>query len=122
VRVTSYLAHVGASNIDAVPGIAVPTSPGDVLAFDEHLYHASAGGAERRQWRMDFVRDAVDDAGESALRAFFARLFPAGSALPYDALHFPSYAPEWLVSTAPAAARLRALGVDALLRAYEKTY
>ena len=40
-----------------LPGIAVPTVPGDAIVFDEHLYHGSAGGGLRRQWRVDFVAD-----------------------------------------------------------------
>ena len=72
------------------PGVAVPTAPGDALAFDEHLCHASPGGGLRRQWRVDFVavtcRARVD-----ALREHFARQYAPGWDGGYDVDCFPSY-------------------------------
>jgi hypothetical protein len=47
---------------------AVETEPGDVIALDEHLLHGSAGGSDRRQWRVDFVVDPVDAAETARVR------------------------------------------------------
>lgn len=58
-----------------VPEVVLETSPGDVIAFDAHLFHRSAGGHRRLAWTIEYlgwpvdedgrrrVRDAVDDAG-----------------------------------------------------------
>jgi hypothetical protein len=35
------------------------TEPGDVIAFDPLLYHASWGGRDRHQWSTLYVRDAI---------------------------------------------------------------
>ena len=57
------------------PAVALPTQPGDVIAFDLHLRHSSVGGGRRLAWtieylawpgladpeRMDVVRDLVED-------------------------------------------------------------
>ncbi len=95
--------------------VSLPTTPGDVILFDEHLRHASAGGGVRRQWRADFVSDPRDDAdGIAAVRAYFADIFPDGAPPPYDAALFPSYGPDWRASRRASVARLDALGVYAL--------
>jgi phytanoyl-CoA dioxygenase PhyH len=41
------------------PGQVLSTEPGDVIAFDPLLYHASWGGRDRHQWSTLYVRDAV---------------------------------------------------------------
>ncbi len=92
----------------------VETEPGDLLVFDEHLFHASAGGGVRRQWRVDFVRDLDDLASEELVRQYFAGIFPPDWDGGYDALRYPSYGPDWLASGRPSVERLRALGVYAM--------
>ena len=42
-----------------VPGQVLPTEPGDVIAFDPLLYHASWGGRDRHQWSTLYLRDAI---------------------------------------------------------------
>jgi hypothetical protein len=76
-----------------MPSVAVPTVPGDVIAFDEHLYHASSGGDLRRQWRVDFVADVPG--GEDALRAYFAGQYSSAWDGGYDVVRFPSYGDHW---------------------------
>jgi hypothetical protein len=53
-----------------VPDVVLETEPGDVIAFDAHLYHSSAGGGKRLAWSIeylpwdeprDMVRDYVND-------------------------------------------------------------
>jgi Phytanoyl-CoA dioxygenase (PhyH) len=74
-------------------GVAVPTAPGDVIAFDEHLYHSSTGGDLRRQWRVDFVADLAD--ADDVLRDYFARQYAPGWDGGYDVERFPSYGAYW---------------------------
>ena len=43
--------------IESIPGYACETDPGDVVAFDDRLYHASAGGAnDRHQADITFLK------------------------------------------------------------------
>ena len=42
-----------------VPGQVLSTEPGDVIAFDPLLYHASWGGRDRHQWSTMYLRDAI---------------------------------------------------------------
>jgi hypothetical protein len=104
-----------------LPGLAVPTRPGDAIVFDEHLFHASSGGRDRRQWRVDFVGEPppADREGDERLRAYFAGIFPSDWDGGYDVDAFPSYGPDWLASGAPWIDRLRALGVYDLARTQE---
>jgi hypothetical protein len=94
-----------------LPGHVVCTDPGDIVVFDEHLLHASAGGNPRRQWRVDFVLDLRDAAGEARLQAYFARIFPPDWDGGYDVDEHPSYGADWLASGRRAALRLQQLGV-----------
>ena len=57
----SALGHLYSLDVDVpdVPGQVLITEPGDVIAFDPHLYHASWGGKDRHQWSTMYVRDAI---------------------------------------------------------------
>lgn len=105
------------SEADALPGVPLPTEPGDLIVFDEHLYHASAGGGLRRQWRADFVIDPRGGPGEgvaseqAAVEAWFAQIFPPNWDGGYDVDVLPSYPAQWLADHPEVAARLRHLGV-----------
>ena len=59
-----------------MPGHAVETEPGDVIAFDEHLVHGSHGGGGRRQWRVDFVLDPQSAEERARVLEYFAAIFP----------------------------------------------
>jgi hypothetical protein len=91
-----------------LPGVAVATTPGDVIAFDERLYHASAGGARRRQWRVDFVADVPG--ADAVLRDYFGGTFAPGWDGGYDVDRFPSYGAHWRTLDARWNERLDALG------------
>lgn len=115
-RLGAYWAQdPGASGFEdwPVPGVVVETSPGDVIAFDSHLIHSSAGGHHRLAWTVEYlvwsenkarVRDAVVDlAGVDDARI--------------DTDRWPTWA-EWAAAPAAAPAsrqtaiqRLRLLGV-----------
>ncbi len=102
-----------------LPAHVIVTDPGDVIAFDEHLFHASSGGGTRRQWRVDHALDAPGPEAEERLRAYFAAIYPAGWDGGYDVRRFPSYGADFRASGRPAAARLAALGVYDLAAAQE---
>jgi hypothetical protein len=97
--------------VDSLPGIAISTEPGDIIVFDEHIYHASTGGIERLQWRVDYVREPESADDIQATRAYFARIFPPDWDGGYDVDAYPSYGPQWQGAGRPAAARLGELGV-----------
>ena len=105
---------------DALPAHVIATAPGDVIVFDEHLFHSSASGGTRRQWRVDYVREPQPDAiSEARARAHFARIYAPDWDGGYDVDRHPSYGPDWLASGRRAVAPLRKLGVYELAEAQE---
>lgn len=103
--------HVGEAPRAPEAGQPLETDPGDVIAFDEHLLHSSAGGRNRRQWRVDFVLDPVGREAEARVRDWFARQHPPDWDGGYDVDRYPSYGEHWLASGRRSIARHRALGV-----------
>ncbi len=95
----------------SAPEVALETEPGDVIAFDERLLHASMGGRDRRQWRVDFVPDPRTPDEEARVRAWYARQHPPDWDGGYDVDRYPSYGPHWLASARRWVARLQELGV-----------
>ena len=93
-----------------LPGVPIDTEPGDAIFFDEHLYHASNGGANRRQWRVDYVADPIDDEQEAAVRDYFRSIFVPGWDGGYDVDLYPTYGPFWRASGRPWLKRLDHLG------------
>ncbi len=93
------------------PAEAIATEPGDIIVFDEHLTHGSAGGTERRQWRVDFVPDPMSEDETVKVHGYFARIFDPGWDGGYDAVRYPSYGKFWQQRDRPWATRLRELGV-----------
>ena len=101
--VQAYTTHA-----ELVPGIAIPTLPGDAIALNERLFHASSGGAVRRQWRVDFVADVPGT--EPALRDYFARQYTPGWDGGYDVDRYPSYGEHWRALDSAWSERLDELG------------
>jgi hypothetical protein len=97
----------------------VTTEPGDVIVFDEHLFHASACGAVRRQWRVDYVREPDDDESKARVKTYFAGIYPPRWDGGYDVDRHPSYGADWLASGRRAVAALGELGVYELAAAQE---
>jgi Phytanoyl-CoA dioxygenase (PhyH) len=62
--------------IGQVPCHVIETVPGDVIVFDEHLWHASIGGRHRLQWSAEFVLDPASPEEELAV----GPTWPASSA------------------------------------------
>jgi hypothetical protein len=96
---------------EMLPAHVIDTEPGDMILFDEHLFHASFGGETRRQWRVDYVRDPGDTAAEENTRAYFAGIYPRDWYGGYDVDRYPSYGTDWRGSQRTSVARLDALGV-----------
>ncbi len=94
----------------AAMGEPIASEPGDLIAFDEHLFHASAGGRDRRQWRVDFVADPVDVDEEERVRLLLDGIFPPGWDGGYDVDRYPSFGTHWQESGRPSVGRLRELG------------
>ena len=107
------LRELGAVGMAApdLPAHAISTEPGDMIAFDEHLFHASFGGHVRRQWRIDFLRDPIGVEAECLTKEYFRGIYPDDWDGGYDVERYPSYSDAWRKSGRPAAARLEALGI-----------
>lgn len=117
--VAEHVARTAARDAFALPGVPLSTNPGDVIVFDEHLWHASARGNERLQWRVDYVRMPTSDEGRAITRAYLEDTFPPDWDGGYDAGRNPSYGPDWQSSGRAAVEKLRALGVYELARRQE---
>jgi hypothetical protein len=106
--------------VERLPAYVCETRPGDVIAFDMRLHHASVRGRDRRQWTVSYYRDPV--APEEVHGVTANLLDYAEPWSDYDGERYPSYDPAWVAAVeetwrAPAIQRLRELGVlDAAAR------
>jgi hypothetical protein len=98
------------SPMPTLPGYAISTDPGDVIVFDEHLFHASAGGGVRRQWRVDYLEDPVDAEGEIHVRKYLTGLYSPDWDGGYDVDRYPTYGVHWRATGRPWVDRLGQLG------------
>lgn len=99
----------------SVPGYVADTSPGDVIAFDLHVWHASIGGRDRLAWTSVYRRcprdgeersrtlRSVEDSFEQAFRGFDRDRYPVWRDWLGDAARHPR--------RAPVIARMRHAGV-----------
>lgn len=117
----TYLAAARDHGPASPPQVALETDPGDVIVFDEHLWHASPGGMRRRQWRVDYLADPKGAGSEhdARLRAYFADIFPPDFDGGYDVDRFPSYGPAWRSRGDAFSRRLGELGIYQLAGAQE---
>jgi hypothetical protein len=72
----------------SIPGYVADTTPGDVIAFDLHTWHASTGGRDRLAWAIvyqrcpetDIERDrtlrSMKDSFEQECRGFDRERYP----------------------------------------------
>ena len=102
--------HVDPSRTEA-DAVAVPTTPGDAIAIDERIIHASRGGRNRRQWRVDFGVDPADAHEEAVVRGEYARILDPDWDDGSDLDRFPSFGAYWQSLDRPWTERLRMLGV-----------
>ncbi|HEX5120712.1 MAG TPA: phytanoyl-CoA dioxygenase family protein [Pseudonocardiaceae bacterium] len=99
-----------------VPHVVVPTEPGDVIAFDAHLLHSSAGGRRRLAWTVEYLPwpGLADPERLRVTREFAAESAEYGDR--YDTRRWPAWQ-EWAAgapgvpSRLLAVQRLRLLGV-----------
>ena len=101
--------------------LVLETEPGDLIAFDDHLLHASFGGAVRRLWRIDFCADPANQVEESLVRADYARILDGSWDLGDDVERYPSFGPYWRSLDRPWTTRLGDLGVYEVADRYHAT-
>ena len=106
-----------AATVERIPGHVCETAPGDVIAFDMRIHHASIHGHDRRQWTVTFYPDPSTPEETAEIAAALADdvADDYGSWGEYDPRRYPFYDPEWVAATeltwrAPAIRRLRELG------------
>jgi phytanoyl-CoA dioxygenase PhyH len=99
--------------VSAVPHTVLDMAPGDVVAIDGKVWHATAGGRRRLQWSLPFV--AATD--EALARRFFDSFVVETSARGYDGRQFPFYGEEFLRTE--LGERLRRIGASDIARARE---
>jgi Phytanoyl-CoA dioxygenase (PhyH) len=118
---TDALLALGISGMSAedVVSHVIVTEPGDMILFDEHLFHSSVGGGVRRQWRIDYLRDPVTAEAAVHAKAYFAGIYPPDWDGGYDVDRYPSYGPDWRASGHTSVARLETLGVYELAERQE---
>ena len=96
---------------EKLPAHVLETDPGDMIVFDEHLFHASSGGGTRRQWRVDYIRDPASPEQKEQAEAYWRELYRPDWDGGYDVDRYPSYGSDWRNSGRPSVKRLEALGV-----------
>jgi hypothetical protein len=101
-----------------IPGYVADTSPGDVIAFDLHTWHASTGGRDRLAWAAVYQRWPETAAErDRALRSVHDRFEQAFRG--FDRDRYPVWR-DWLGGAgayprrAPVIARMRQAGVPDL--------
>ncbi len=96
----------GGLDIPEVPGYVCESEPGDVVAFDLRLWHASWGGSVgRRMCTFVYYHNPGNPSEEAATRDRASRSIktPAAFGRPND----PIYHPHWLENKAGSALRQR---------------
>jgi hypothetical protein len=106
-----------AATVERLPGCVIETEPGDVIAFDPRLHHASIHGRDRRQWTVTFYGDpsTPEEAAEISAALADDVADDYGSWGEYDPRRYPFYDPEWVATTeqtwrGASIGRLRELG------------
>ena len=128
-RVTAQSNADGSETVERIPEHVCETEPGDVIAFDLRLFHASLNGRDRRQWTVTFYRDPATPEEERETVGALADDVAAdgGSWGEYDPGRYPFYDPEWVAEVgrtwrAGSIRRLRELGaLDTVTRPIEGT-
>jgi hypothetical protein len=96
-------------------GLAVETSPGDVIAFDLHTFHASFGGRDRLAWTIEYLAEPRDDDERDKSLRWLHDAFEQ-QYRGFDRERYPTWH-DWLADAplhprrAQIAERLRSLGV-----------
>jgi Phytanoyl-CoA dioxygenase (PhyH) len=97
------------------PGVAVESSPGDVIAFDLHTFHASVGGRDRLAWAIEYLAEPSDGDERDRYRRWMADGFEQ-QYRGFDRERYPTWR-DWLADAplhprrAQVSERLRRVGV-----------
>lgn len=90
-----------------VPSVVLETEPGDVIAFDVHLFHSSAGGRNRLAWTIEYLPwPGVADA--ERLRGVRDLVIDSADFGGYDRDRWPAWR-EWAVGAGKFPSRLIAV-------------
>jgi hypothetical protein len=84
--------------VESLPCQVIETMPGDVLAFDVCLWHASIWGSERHQWTVSYVKDPIGTEETQFLKEWVANAVNrmASKQSYYDAHGYYVYDREWV--------------------------
>jgi hypothetical protein len=74
-----------------VPCYVIDSSPGDLIIFDERLYHASLGGRDRYQWSGVYFADPENVKEEEMTRGAIAGCYLGEPNSDYYATAYPYY-------------------------------
>jgi hypothetical protein len=97
------------------PGVAVESSPEDVIAFDLHTFHASFGGRDRLAWTIEYLAVPRDETDRAKTLRWMDGAFEQGFR-GFDRDRYPAWR-DWLAGApnhprrAPVIERLHAAGV-----------
>jgi len=69
----------------------ISSRPGDVIVFDEKLWHASVDGQYRLQWSTSYVIDPVTSDDDAQVAEYLRGQFVPGMKLDYDPAHYPHF-------------------------------
>ncbi|WNV87673.1 phytanoyl-CoA dioxygenase family protein [Umezawaea sp. Da 62-37] len=81
------------------PGLALDSTPGDVIVFDVNLWHASLSGRDRLQWSASYAAVPRDERETAAVRDYIVSFLGAGHV--YDTERYPYFDPDWSRPGAP---------------------
>lgn len=111
------------SHGEGFPGVVVDSTPGDVVAFDLHTFHASFGGRDRLAWAIEYVAVPTDEEAREKTQRWMIDDFEQ-SFRGFDREHYPTWR-DWLAGAhdhscrAAVVERMRAAGILALRGAAE---
>lgn len=115
--------------VEGLPCFVAETEPGDVIAFDLHVFHGSIRGRDRRQWTVTYHKDPATAEERERFRLYLeddvrCRLLYEPDP-PYEVRDYPLYDPRWVEDAgAPTRARfaprLRELGVFEALERWSR--
>ena len=98
-----------------LPGYAVESNPGDVVFFDQHLYHGSWGGRTgKRMFTLNYFSNPTTQAQEDAIQEMHRTTMGAQQAIQYrqrDQAHEDAFLKSDRPRIRRMADRLRELGV-----------
>ena len=97
-----------AAYMASFPGYVAATSPGDVIAFDLHTWHASSGGRDRLAWTAVYQRcpqtEAERDRTLRSMHDSFEQAYRG-----FDTGRYPTWR-DWLTGAGPHPRRAAVIG------------